>query len=105
MHTMLFAADLPLLLHGAMNVLIDLAAGLVIRRHDQRPLRRAHVFAGYLTDALIAVFDLQHAALAVEVADGFADLATHKLLDGLFERRVFLPNDLIEMSCPQSSFL
>src|SRR4051812_20734823 len=97
MHTMLFAADLPLLLHGAMNVLIDLAAGIVIRRHDQRPLRRAHVFAGYLTYALIAVFDLQHAALLVEITDGLADLATCKLLDGFFQCRVLLPDDLIQV--------
>src|SRR5271154_4600469 len=105
MHTMLFAADLSLLPHRTMDVLIDLAAGLIIRRHDQRPLGGTHVLAGYLPDAFLAIFDLQHAPLAVEIADCFADLATRKLLDGFFQRRVFLPNDLIEMNCPQSSFL
>ncbi len=105
MHTMLFPADLPLFLHRAMNVLIDLAARLIIRRHYQRPLRGAHVLACDLNDALFAVFDLQHAPLAIEIADGFADLAPRKLLDSFFQCWVFLPDDLIKISRPQSSFL
>ena len=105
MHTMLFAADLPLLLHRAMNVLIDLTAGLIIRRHNQRPLRRAHVLSGYLTDTLFAVFDLQHATLLVEVANRCAHLASCKLFDGFFERRVFLPDDLVEPGRAHSRLL
>lgn len=74
-------------------------------RHDQRPLRGAHVLACYLSDALFAVFDLHHAPPAIEVADGFADLATRKQLDRFFQCWVFLPDDLIKISGPQSSFL
>ena len=46
-----------------------------------------------------------HAALAVEIADGFAHFAARKLLHGLFERRVFLPDDLIQSGRAHSRFL
>ena len=34
----------------------------------------------------------------LEIADGFAHFAARKLLHGFFERRVFLPDDLIHLA-------
>ena len=53
----------------------------------------------------VPVSDLMHAALAVEIADGLAHFATRKLLHGLFERRVFLPDDLIQVRRANPRFL
>ena len=88
-----------------MDLAVDLAARCIVRRHNQRPLRRAHILAGHLADALPPVPDLMHAALAVEARDRFVHFAPRKLLHGLFERRVFLPDDLIEPGRAHSRLL
>ena len=40
-----------------------------------------------------------HAALRIELVNCLADIAARKLLHDFFERRVFLPYDLVEPRC------
>ena len=81
-HRVLNARDPARVLHRTMDVLVDLAAGFIVGRDNKRILRLAHVLAGYLADALVAVHDLMHPALAVEIGDGFFHFAARKLLHG-----------------------
>ena len=55
--------------------------------------------------ALAAVADFVHAALSIQPGDGFPHLAAGELLDRLFQRRVFLPHDLIEPRRAHSGLL
>src|ERR1035437_10146421 len=93
---MLIGFDLASVLHRSMDVLVDLAAGFIVGRDDKRILRLAHILARYLADALAAVLDSLPPALAVEFGDCFFHFAPRKLLHGSFQRRVFLPDDLIK---------
>jgi hypothetical protein len=105
MDAMLLRIDSALALHRSMDVLIDLATRFIIGRNHKRSLRRAHILAGYLVDPLSAVLNLQHAALAVEITNGFADLASRKLLDGFSECRISLSDDFIQVRRSQPCVL
>jgi hypothetical protein len=55
--------------------------------------------------ALVPVDDLVHAALPLEILDGLLDFTAGELLDRFLERRVVLPDDLLELRCPHPCFL
>ena len=61
--------------------LVDLHARLIVRRHDQRPVRVPGVVARDGGEPLVAVGDFMHAALVLEVVDRAVHLAARQLLD------------------------
>jgi hypothetical protein len=77
--------------------LIDLHAGTIVWRDDQRSLRRLRIFLCYRGDAFLAAWNLMDAALPLQTLHGLAHLAARKLLDYLFQLRVFLADDLFEL--------
>lgn len=90
---MLVSADQAALLHFGVDALVDLRAGAIVGRDDQCALRRFR----YRPDAVLAARNLMDAALSLQVLYGLAYLSTRKLLDHLFQLRVFLAHDLVQL--------
>src|SRR5271166_3005781 len=63
------------------------------------------VFLRNCLESFFAVRDLLHPALAVQIFDGCVHLATGELLHSLFERRVLLAHDLVQMCGSHSGLL
>ena len=95
-HAILGTRDLAGLPHRPMDVAVDLPPRFVVRRDNQRPLRRPRILPRHLPDTLSTVLDLMHTALVIQARDRFFYLAPRKLFHRLFQHRIFLPQDLIE---------
>ena len=80
-----------------MDAHVDLRARAVVGRNHQRVLRRFSILSRDGRDALVVVLDFMDSALPVEILDCFAHFAPRKLLDHLFQFRVFLAHDLFEL--------
>ena len=89
-------ATCPSCLPGLVNARIDLHAGLVVRRDDQRRGRVAHVLGRDRAQAIVAIDHLVNAPLRVELPDRRAHLAPRELLHDGLQRRVVLPHDRVE---------
>ena len=81
------------------------AAGTVVGRNHQRVLRRFSILARDGGDALVVALNFMDSALPVKVLDCLAHFATRKLLDDLFQFRVFLAHDLFELHRPHAGVL
>jgi hypothetical protein len=79
-----------------MNALVDLHAGAIVGRDNQRALWRICILFRNRRNALVVIGNLMDAALPVKILDCLSHFAARKLLDGLFQLRVFLAHDLIE---------
>ena len=80
-----------------MDALVDLRAGAVVGRDHQRVLRRFCILLRNGCDALVVAVNLMDSALPVKILDCFTHFASRKLLDYLFQFRVFLAHDLFEL--------
>jgi len=94
-----------MLLQLGMDALIDLRAGAVVGRDDQRVLRRLRILLRDGVDPLLAATELMHPALAVQVLDRSSHLAPRELLDHLPQLRLLLAHDLIERDGLHPAFL
>ncbi len=88
-----------------MDALIDLRAGAVVGRDNQRVLRGFRVFLRDGVHPLLAASELMHPALAVQVLHRSFHLAARELLDHLPQLRLFLAHDLIERDGLHPGFL
>jgi len=82
-----------------MDALVDLDARAIIGRNHQRVLRRLCVLLRDSADALVVALNLMDSALPVKILYCFLYFALGKLLDYLFQFRVFLAHDLFELYC------
>src|SRR5467141_4091024 len=89
-----FAEGLELMV----NELINLLTRLVIRRHDQRVRRLLDVSFRNRRHAFLTVRDLMDAALLLQVSQGFSNLAACELVHYMFECRISLADDFIQVS-------
>jgi hypothetical protein len=60
---------------------------------------------GYCLEAVFAVRDFVHTALLPEIVNRLVHMAVGELLNGLFQCRVFLANDFVQVRRVHSRFL
>ena len=87
------------------NCTVQLAAGGVVGRNNQRSLWRLDIAPGNCADAFFSVGNFLHAALFLERFKGSGYLAAGQQFDDGLQRRVFLPNDLVELGGAHSGLL
>src|ERR1035441_4770504 len=80
-----------------MDGLVDLRAGAIVGRDDQRVIGRLGILLGNSRDAVSMTWHLMDAALPLHTGDSLSHLATRKLLDGLFQIRIALPDNLLQL--------
>src|SRR5260370_29301008 len=88
-----------------MNHLIKLAARFVVRGDDQRFLRSLDERLRHRCDTFLTVGHLMDAALLLQVSQGLSNLTACELVHCMFECRISLTHDFIQMSGPHPSFL
>src|ERR1039457_7436095 len=82
-----------------MDGLVDLHAGTVVGRDYQRVIGRLGILLGNSCDAVFMTWHLMDAALPLQSGDSLSHLATRKLLDGLLQLRIALPDNLLQLHC------
>src|SRR5580700_12250955 len=88
-----------------MNRDIYLSAGTIVRRDDQRVLWRSCILTSYRADSCFSSDYLMHSALNVEAFDCCCDMTTRQHLHSLFQLRVPLTHNLIELHRGHPRFL
>jgi hypothetical protein len=90
------AVDVTGVKQPRMDTLIDLASGVMIRCHDQRPIRLSDVGVGDRCETVGAADDFVDASLMVQLLNRGVNLAAREVFDDLFEGRVLLSDDVIQ---------
>src|ERR1035441_9313081 len=80
-----------------MDRLVDLRAGAVVGRNDQRVFGRLRILLLNSRDAVFMTWHLMDAALPLQSGDSLSHLATRKLLDGLLQLRIALADNLLQL--------
>jgi hypothetical protein len=87
------------------DVVIDLLPAPIVWSHDERPTGAAGVVSSDGVEAFAPVWDFMHAALTLELRDGFTDAPVSKIVDDLFQPGILLPNDVVELRRAQPGIL
>jgi len=77
--------------------LVDLRAGAVVGRDNQRAIGRLGILLGNSRNAVFVTWHLMDAALPLHTGNSLSHLAARKLLDGLFQFRIALPDNLLQL--------
>src|ERR1035438_8460123 len=80
-----------------MDGLVDLGAGTIVGRDYQRVIGRLGILLGNGRDAVFMTWHRMDAALPLHPGDSLSLLATRKLLDGLFQLRIALADNLLQL--------
>src|SRR5258705_9181479 len=96
---------MTLALHLAVNHLVEVLSGLIVRRDDEGRVRVFDVLVCDGGQSLLALTNLVHAALLVELFDGTLHLTAGQLFNHLLQRGILLPQDLVETSGVETSLL
>src|SRR5579859_2213555 len=88
-----------------MNNLIKVATRFVVRGDDQRFLRSLDESLRHRSYTFLTVGYLMDAALLLQVCQSFSNFAACEVIHCMFECRISLSHDFIQMSSPHPSFL
>src|ERR1017187_4916450 len=80
-----------------MDSLVDLRAGAVVGRDDQRVIGRLGILLGNSRDTVFMTWHLMDAALPLHTGDSLSHLAARKLLDGLLQLWIALADNLLQL--------
>jgi hypothetical protein len=79
------------------DVVVELSAALIVWSHDKRPTGAVGVVSSDGVEAFVPVWNFMHAALALELRDGFTDAPVSEIVDDLLQPWILLSHDLIEL--------